>query len=141
MAGEDAGAEPAPPVAAEDEGRTFSDNWSGAGRFADEDALPLSFWLLGPSPRRAILPGLLATFVAPAVNLYGSGSLLLSLAPELAREKRLDTFYPVSDDPRYPYTYGFLDYKNGFQRYVDDSGAFEFERGVLMYFMSSGACY
>jgi hypothetical protein len=24
---------------------------------------------------------------------------------------------------------------------ADDSGAFEFERGVLMYFMSSGACY
>ena len=109
-----------------DDKKTYSDNWSGAGRYADEDALPLSFWLLGPSPRRAILPGLVATLVAPAVNLYGSGSLLLSLVPDLAREKRLDTFYPVSDLPRYPYTKGYLDYAPGFQRYYDDSGAFEF---------------
>lgn len=117
---------PPQPPSDEPAEKTFSSNWSGAGRYADEDALPLSFWLLGPSPRRAILPGLVAAFVAPAVNLYGSGSLLLSLAPDLAREKRLDTFYPVSDLPRYPYANGFLDYSPGFQRYYDESGAFEF---------------
>jgi hypothetical protein len=92
--------------------------------------LPLSFWLLGRSPRRAILP----TFaiwgvIAPAVNLWGSGSFLASLAPESARKARLDTFYPVGQRG-YPYSKGFLqlDYSvgNGFKRYVDDAGRFEF---------------
>ena len=106
--------------------RTFSDDWSGAGRFADEDALPLSFWLFGSTPRRAIFPGLVASVVAPAVNLWGSGSFLLSLAPEAARGRRLDTFYPVSSLPRYPYTDGYLDYAPGFQRYYDEQGRFEF---------------
>ena len=110
----------------EPEQRTFSENWSGAGRFADEDALPLSFWLLGPAPRRAIIPGLVASVVAPAVNLWGSGSFLLSLAPEFARGQRLDTFYPVSTIPRFPYTNGFLDYGPGFQRYYDEQSRFEF---------------
>ena len=106
--------------------KTYSDGWSGAGRFSDDEALPLSFWLLGPSPRRAILPGLAASLIAPAVNLYGSGSLLLSLVPDLAREKRLDTFYPVSTLPGYPYTNGRLDYAPGFQRYFSDEYRFEF---------------
>ena len=106
--------------------KVYSENWSGAGRFADEDPLPLSFWFLGPSPRRAILPGLVATFVAPAVNLWGSGSFLLSLNPEAARKQRFDTFYPVSTLPGYPYNQGYLDYAPGFQRYYDEQNRFEF---------------
>jgi hypothetical protein len=98
--------------------------------FTDDEPLPLSFWLLGRSPRRAILP----TFaiwgvIAPAVNLWGSGSFLASLAPESARSARLDTFYPVGQRG-YPYSKGFLqlDYNvgKGFKRYIDDAGRFEF---------------
>lgn len=98
--------------------------------FTDDEPLPLSFWLLGRSPRRAILP----TFaiwgvIAPAVNLWGSGSFLASLAPDSARSARLDTFYPVGQRG-YPYSKGFLqlDYNvgKGFKRYVDDAGRFEF---------------
>ena len=60
--------------------KTFSDNWSGAGRFADDEPLPLSFWLLGPSPRRGILTSLgIWGLIAPATNLWGTGSFLLSL--------------------------------------------------------------
>ena len=44
----------APPQPAEQ--RTFTTGWSGAGKYADEDPLPLSFWLFGASPRRSILP-------------------------------------------------------------------------------------
>ena len=106
--------------------RTFSTGWSGEGRFADEDPLPLSFWLFGSSPRRAILPALGASIIAPAVNLWGSGSFLASLAPESARDARLDTFYPVSSRRFYPYSTGSLDYAPGFQRYVDTSERFEF---------------
>jgi len=64
--------------------------------------------------------------IGPAVNLWGSGSFLLSLFPDLARSKRLDTFYPVSSLPRYPYAFGPLDYAPGFQRYVDPQQRFEF---------------
>lgn len=106
--------------------RVYSENWSGAGRFADDEPLPLSFWLLGPSPRRAILPVIGSTAFALAANLWGSGSLVLSLAPEAARKQRLDCFYPVSDLPRYPYTAGRLDYDPGFKRYYDEQGRFEF---------------
>ena len=116
---------PERPAAAETK-RTFSDGWSGAGRFADEDPLPLSFWLFGAAPRRAILPSLGSTAIALAANLWGSGSLLLSLAPEASRKQRLDVFYPVSAQPRYPYTKGYLDYAPGFKRYYDDSQRFEF---------------
>jgi hypothetical protein len=106
--------------------RTFSSDWSGAGRFADEDPLPLSFWLFGNSPRRAILKTLPITLIGPAVNLWGSGSFLLSLAPDASREQRLDTFYPVSNLPLYPYNAGSLDYGPGFKRYVDARNRFEF---------------
>ena len=83
---------PPPKPTDEPEEKTYSDGWSGAGRFADEDPLPLSFWLLGPNPRRTLLPALLVPlFIGPATNLWGSGSLLLSLAPETARNQRLDT--------------------------------------------------
>ena len=99
--------------------KTYSTGWSGEGKYADEEALPLSFWLTGNSPRRAVIAGLISSIVGPAVNLWGSGSFLLSLNPDLAREKRLDTFYPVSTLPMYPYNAGYLDYTPGFQRYVD----------------------
>ena len=113
--------------AAEPEERTYSDDWSGAGRFADEDPLPLSFWLLGPNPRRTLLPALLIPLlVGPATNLWGSGSLLLSLAPEAARKQRLDTFYPVSNRKGYPYDKGYLDYSAGSTRYYDEDGRYEF---------------
>jgi len=113
--------------AAEPEERTYSDDWSGAGRFADEDPLPLSFWLLGPNPRRTLLPALLIPLlVGPATNLWGSGSLLLSLAPEAARKQRLDTFYPVSNRKGYPYDKGYLDYSTGSTRYYDEDGRYEF---------------
>lgn len=107
--------------------RTFSEDWSGAGLYADEDALPLSFWLFGQSPRRAFLVGLATSVIGPAVNLWGSGSLVLSLAPEASRDKRLDTFYPVGK-PGYPYSAGFpaLDYGPGFKRYYDERGRYEF---------------
>ena len=118
---------PPPKPSAEPEKKTYSDGWSGAGRFADEDPLPLSFWLLGPNPRRTLLPALLVPLViGPATNLWGSGSLLLSLAPETARKQRLDTFYPVSDRKGYPYEKGFLDYSAGSTRYYDDAGRYEF---------------
>ena len=120
---------PEPKVAApsEPEERTYSDDWSGAGRFADEDPLPLSFWLLGPNPRRTLLPALLIPLlVGPATNLWGSGSLLLSLAPEVARKQRLDTFYPVSTRKGYPYDKGYLDYSSGQTRYYDEAGRYEF---------------
>ena len=117
---------PPPKPSAEPEKKTYSDGWSGAGRFADEDPLPLSFWLLGPNPRRTLLPALLVPLVVgPATNLWGSGSLLLSLAPETARKQRLDTFYPVSDRKGYPYEKGFLDYSAGSTRYYDDAGRYE----------------
>ena len=117
--------EPRPP--SEPEERTFSDDWSGAGRFADEDPLPLSFWLLGPNPRRTLLPALLIPLlIGPATNLWGSGSFLLSLAPEAARKQRLDTFYPVSNRKAYPYDKGYLDYSSGSTRYYDEEGRFEF---------------
>jgi len=51
---------------------------------------------------------------------------LLSLAPQAARDRRLDTFYPVSTRPRYPYDQGYLSYSSGFKRYVDGAGRFEF---------------
>jgi hypothetical protein len=87
----------------------------------------LSFWLLGPRPRRGILTSLLIWGgIAPVTNLWGSGSFLLSLAPEAAREAKLDTFYPVSSRPRYPYDQGGLDYSGGFKRYVDEANRFEF---------------
>lgn len=121
---------PPPPEPPKEEGstkRTYSDNWSGAGRFADDEPLPLSFWLLGPNPRRALLPTLLIWgLIAPTTNLWGSGSFLLSLAPEAARQQRLDTFYPVSNRRLYPYSTGTLNYGPGFKRYYDDSGRFEF---------------
>ena len=60
---------PPPKPSAEPEKKTYSDGWSGAGRFADEDPLPLSFWLLGPNPRRTLLPALLV--VVLSVNLLG----------------------------------------------------------------------
>jgi hypothetical protein len=109
-------------------GRTFSDDWSGAGRYADEDKLPLSFWLLGPNPRRGILVSLgIWGLIAPATNLWGTGSFFLSLFPDAARDKRLDTFYPISTRPLYPYSQGYLNYDaGGFKRYYDDSGRFEF---------------
>ena len=116
----------APPPTESPPQRTFSTGWSGEGKFADEDALPLSFWLLGSNPRRAILPTLAISIIAPAVNLWGSGSFLLSLAPDLARQQGLDTFYPVSSNPLYPYTTGSLDYGPGFKRYVDPTNRFEF---------------
>ena len=119
------------PEATEDSGtspRTFSQGWSGAGRFADEDPLPLSFWMFGKSPRRAILSALPFYLIAPAVNLWGSGSFVLSLFPDLARENRLDTFYPVGTQTGYPYSAGFprLNYDEGFKRYYDEQGRFEF---------------
>jgi len=125
------GAQPEPPASqqpatAEGEAPRYSSNWSGAGRFSDDEPLPLWFWLLGPRPRRALLPALGATLIAPAVNLWGSGSFLLSLAPEAARARRLDTFYPISDQRFYPYSAGGLDYGPGFQRYVDPASRFEF---------------
>ena len=93
-----------------------------------EDPLPLGYWLFGPKPKRStiISYALIWGFIAPAVNLWGSGSFILSLLPGLSRDKKLDTFYPVSDLPRYPYTNGYLDYAPGFKRYVDDSDRFEF---------------
>ena len=109
--------------------KTFSDNWSGAGRFADDEPLPLSFWLLGPSPRRGILTSLgIWGLIAPATNLWGTGSFLLSLAPDVAREAQLDTFYPISERRFYPYAQGYLDYSTpgAFKRYVDETKRFEF---------------
>jgi len=103
--------------------RTFSDGWSGAGKFADEDPLPLWFWLFGRSPRRSILPALGISVIGPAVNLWGSGSFLLSLLPEASRERKLDTFYPVSSRALYPYSTGRLDYGPGFKRYVDQASS------------------
>lgn len=110
--------------------RKMSENWSGAGIFADDEPLPLSFWLFGRSPRRAILPTIaIWGVIAPAVNLWGSGSFLASLFPGAARDTRLDTFYPVGERG-YPYTKGFLqlDYNvgRGFKRYVDEAGRYEF---------------
>lgn len=106
---------------------TYSSDWSGAGRFSDEEPLPLSFWLLGPKPRRGILTSLLIWGgIAPATNLWGSGSFLLSLAPEAARDAKLDTFYPVSSRALYPYDQGSLSYARGFKRYVDEAQRFEF---------------
>lgn len=64
--------------------------------------------------------------VCAAVNLWGSGSFLLSLAPEWSRAKRLDTFYPVSTLRGYPYESGSLSYNAGQKRYYDDRGRFEF---------------
>lgn len=119
----DAPAVPPPPKP-----KTFSADWSGAGRFADEDPLPLSFWLLGPKPRRGILTSLaIWGVIAPAANLWGTGSFLLSLAPDAARGAKLDTFYPVSTNRFYPYAKGYLNYDvGGFKRYVDDANRFEF---------------
>jgi len=122
-------AAPAPAGKPEPDDKT-SENWSGAGIFTDDEPLPLSFWLFGRSPRRAILPTIaIWGILAPAVNLWGSGSLLASLAPETSRDNRLDTFYPVGQRG-YPYAKGFpnLDYNTGggFKRYVDDAGRFEF---------------
>ena len=88
--------------------------------------LPLSYWLLGPSPRRAVLSSLLISgVIGPLTNLWGSGSLLLSLNPEFSRAQKLDTFYPVGD-AGFPYSAGYLDYSPGFKRYVDDAKRFEF---------------
>lgn len=109
--------------------KTFSDNWSGAGRFADDEPLPLSFWLLGPSPRRGILTSLgIWGLIAPATNLWGTGSFLLSLAPDVATFYQLDTFYPISERRFYPYAQGYLDYSTpgAFKRYVDETKRFEF---------------
>ena len=117
--------EPAPQPQQTD-GKTYSDNWSGAGKYADEDPLPLSFWLFGNSPRRAILKTLPITLIGPAVNLWGSGSFLASRFPELSRDARVDTFYPVGTTFAYPYTNFKLDYAPGFQRYVDQNNRFEF---------------
>lgn len=107
-----------PPV---EPAKTYSSGWSGEGRFADEDALPLSFWIFGNSPRRAVIAGLTSAVIGPAVNLWGSGSFLLSLAPDVSREQKLDTFYPVSNKFLYPYNNGYLDYIDGYKRYVDQS--------------------
>jgi len=118
-------AAPSPPTAKQ----TFSDDWSGAGRYADDDPLPLSFWLLGPNRRRGVLTSLaIWGLIAPATNLWGTGSFLLSLSPDAARQAKLDTFYPVATQPFYPYSRGYLDYEyGGFKRYVDDPGQrFEF---------------
>lgn len=121
-----------PPPAPEDaapEAPKYSDNWSGSGRFADEEALPLSFWLLGPRPRRGVLISFgIWGLIAPATNLWGTGSFLLSLFPQAARDKRLDTFYPISTKPLYPYSKGYLSYDNvaAFKRYYDEAGRFEF---------------
>ncbi|KOO21509.1 photosystem ii reaction center family protein [Chrysochromulina tobinii] len=120
---------PPPQSAAPAAKKTFSDNWSGAGRFADDEPLPLSFWLLGPSPRRGILTSLgIWGLIAPATNLWGIGSFLLSLAPDVAREAQLDTFYPISERRFYPYAQGYLDYSTpgAFKRYVDETKRFEF---------------
>jgi len=114
---------------AETEKSTYSDNWSGAGRFSDEEPLPLSFWLLGPKPRRGILTSLgIWGLIAPATNLWGTGSFLLSLAPQTARDAKLDTFYPISRRRLYPYSAGYLSYDSAgaFKRYVDDAQRFEF---------------
>jgi len=134
---------------ADGQDRTFSDGWSGAGRFADEDALPLSFWLLGPNPRRAVLPTLaIWGLLAPTTNLWGSGSFLLSLFSEFARERRLDTFYPVSSRPLYPYSGGYLDYEaGGYKRYLDETRRFEFRyparyvQDTTVYLRNADAAY
>ena len=63
--------------------------------------------------------------IGPLTNLWGSGSLLLSLNPEFSRAQKLDTFYPVGD-AGFPYSQGYLDYAPGFKRYVDDAKRFEF---------------
>jgi hypothetical protein len=96
-------------------------------QFDAETPLPLWYWLFGPNPRRAIVPTLLIWgLIAPTTNLWGTGSFLLSLAPEAARSQRLDTFYPVSSERLYPYNKGFLDYDPGFKRFYDERGRFEF---------------
>ena len=122
-------AEPTQQAAEPTPKKTYSSDWSGAGKFADEDPLPLSFWMFGNlGPRRAILSALPFYFIGPAVNLWGSGSFLLSLFPDLARDKRLDTFYPVGTQRFYPYSAGFpnLNYDEGFKRFYDESGRYEF---------------
>ena len=116
----------APPPAEQKQQQTFSDDWSGAGRFSDEEPLPLWFWVLGPKPRRGILASLgIWGVIAPATNLWGTGSFLLSLAPEAARDAKLDTFYPISRRTLYPYSQGYLNYDTAgaFKRYVDDQGS------------------
>ena len=119
-----------PPVAnAGDPEVTYSDDWSGAGKYSDQDPLPLSFWLLGPKPRRGVLASLgIWGLIAPATNLWGTGSFFLSLMPDVARDAKLDTFYPVSARPLYPYSQGFLNYDvpGAFKRYVDEAQRFEF---------------
>ena len=72
------------------------------------------------------MPALGISFIGPLVNLWGSGSFLLSLFPEASRAQRFDTFYPVSSRRFYPYSSGFLDYGPGFQRYVDPRNKYEF---------------
>jgi hypothetical protein len=107
----------------------YSENWSGAGRFSDSDPLPLSFWLLGPNKRRGIIMSLgIWGVIAPATNLWGTGSFFLSLFPQAARDAKLDTFYPVAETPLYPYSNGYLDYSSAkaFRRFVDDANRFEF---------------
>eukprot|EP00908_Phaeocystis_cordata_P024503 Transcript_6960.p1 GENE.Transcript_6960~~Transcript_6960.p1 ORF type:complete len:352 (-),score=117.10 Transcript_6960:114-1169(-) len=136
------------PSGAAEKEKAYSSDWSGAGRFADDDPLPLSFWLFGPNPRRAILPTLLIWgMIAPATNLWGSGSFLLSLAPEASRSQRLDTFYPVSERRFFPYDKGYLDYSPGFKRFYDDQARFEFRypatyvRDQAVYLRQADAAY
>ena len=97
-------------------------------QFDADTPLPLWYWLFGPNPRQAIIPTLLIWgLIAPTTNLWGSGSFLLSLAPEAARSQRLDTFYPVSTERFYPYNKGYLDYSaGGFKRFYDERARFEF---------------
>jgi len=105
---------------------------SGAGRFTDDEPLPLSFWVLGPRPRRGIIASLLIWgIIAPLTNLYGGGSFLLSLVPGAARDAKLDTFYPVSSRAGYPYNQDGLNYGGGFKRYVDEAKRFEFRYPAL----------
>ena len=101
-----------------------------------------------PQPRRAILPTLaIWGLIAPTTNLWGSGSFFLSLAPETAREKRLDTFYPVSTRRLYPYSAGYLDYGPGFKRYYDVDRRFEFRyptryvQDTTVYLRNADAAY
>ena len=70
---------------------------------------------------------LISGVIGPLTNLWGSGSLLLSLNPEFSRAQKLDTFYPVGD-AGFPYSQGYLDYAPGFKRYVDDAKRFEFRQ-------------
>ena len=67
-------------------------------------------WLNGSARRRALVFGG-ASVLAATTNLFGATSALLSLAPGVARQLRLDTIYPV----------------RGFKRSIDpDGGRFTF---------------